>query len=216
MAHDSGLPHDLDSIFILTITGGVLILLDGVFNFYMSKGISSTVYMMVFPFLSSYDIHTLLSIGGIVSGAILVAGTFLVIFWKVARSMFQRFKVFTSISGAILAVISFPAGGGFIIGFVLVFISSVWLFTISLSKIKRNKKRRKAHTTAPKPNVFLTSEERFIWNILKKNNGTLLQARLILLSGLSKVKVTRILDKLETKGLIERRRVGMSNVVILK
>ena len=32
----------------------------------------------------------------------------------------------------------------------------------------------------------------------------------------SKVKVTRLLDKLEAKNLIERRRRGMTNAVVLK
>ena len=33
---------------------------------------------------------------------------------------------------------------------------------------------------------------------------------------LSKVKVTRILDRLEGKGILERKRRGMTNIVILK
>jgi uncharacterized membrane protein len=33
---------------------------------------------------------------------------------------------------------------------------------------------------------------------------------------MTKVKVSRILDSLETKNLLERRRRGMSNVVVLK
>ena len=33
---------------------------------------------------------------------------------------------------------------------------------------------------------------------------------------MTKVKVTRILDKLEGRGLVERKRRGMTNVVMLK
>ena len=46
--------------------------------------------------------------------------------------------------------------------------------------------------------------------------GSVLQSELVSTTGLTKVKVTRILDKLEGKGLIERRRRGMTNIVILK
>jgi len=35
-------------------------------------------------------------------------------------------------------------------------------------------------------------------------------------SGLSKVRITRILDKLEARGVLERRRRGMTNAVVLK
>jgi len=46
--------------------------------------------------------------------------------------------------------------------------------------------------------------------------GMIFQNALVEKLGMSKVQVTRILDKLEGKGLVERRRRGMTNVVILK
>lgn len=46
--------------------------------------------------------------------------------------------------------------------------------------------------------------------------GTIFQSDLVEKTGLSKVQITRILDKLEGNGLIERKRRGMTNVVILK
>lgn len=61
----------------------------------------------------------------------------------------------------------------------------------------------------------LDTEERKIYNILKNNNG-IYQSDLIKETGLSKVKITRVLDKLESKGIIERRRRGMTNAIFLK
>jgi len=61
-----------------------------------------------------------------------------------------------------------------------------------------------------------TEEER---NVLEKvigAKGAIFQADLVEQSGFSKVKVSRILDKLEGRGLIERKRRGMTNAVILK
>jgi uncharacterized membrane protein len=48
------------------------------------------------------------------------------------------------------------------------------------------------------------------------SSGAILQSELINQTNFSKVKVSRILDKLEAKGLIERKRSGMSNLVVLK
>lgn len=49
-----------------------------------------------------------------------------------------------------------------------------------------------------------------------KSDGTVFQSELAEKSGLGKVKVTRVLDRLEGKGIVERKRRGMTNVVILK
>ena len=48
------------------------------------------------------------------------------------------------------------------------------------------------------------------------DSGAIFQSELVEKSGVTKVKVTRILDKLEAKGLIERKRRGMTNIVMLK
>ncbi len=62
----------------------------------------------------------------------------------------------------------------------------------------------------------LAPEEKKIFEILSKGDGGEFQSSLVEKSGMSKVSVSRILDKLEAKSLIERRRRGMSNFVILK
>lgn len=62
----------------------------------------------------------------------------------------------------------------------------------------------------------LDKEEKKIVNALLLNQGSHYQSDLIKETQLTKVKTTRILDKLEGKGLIERKRRGMTNIVILK
>ncbi len=62
----------------------------------------------------------------------------------------------------------------------------------------------------------LQGEEKKIYDILYNTDGSAFQTDLVSKSGFSKVKVSRILDRLETKSLIERRRRGMSNMVVLK
>ncbi|MEK6910563.1 MAG: MarR family transcriptional regulator [Nanoarchaeota archaeon] len=61
----------------------------------------------------------------------------------------------------------------------------------------------------------LKKEEKDIFNIIKSNKA-IFQADLIEKSGLNKAKITRILDRLEGQGYIERKRRGMNNIVILK
>lgn len=61
----------------------------------------------------------------------------------------------------------------------------------------------------------LTDEEKNIINKIKSSEGSVYQSKLVD-EHMNKVKVTRILDKLEGKGLIERKRRGMTNIVILK
>ncbi|MEK6969012.1 MAG: MarR family transcriptional regulator [Nanoarchaeota archaeon] len=62
----------------------------------------------------------------------------------------------------------------------------------------------------------LSDDEKLIFEKILEAEGTIFQSDLVEQSKLAKVKVTRLLDKLEGKGLIERKRRGMTNIVILK
>ena len=64
--------------------------------------------------------------------------------------------------------------------------------------------------------AILPSDEKKIYSIVVDSQGFVFQNDLIEKSGLNKVTVTRLLDKLEGKSLVERRRRGMSNVIVLK
>ncbi len=59
-------------------------------------------------------------------------------------------------------------------------------------------------------------EEQQILSVLVESKGQSYQSDLVIKTGLTKVQITRILDRLEGKGIIERRRRGMTNVVLLK
>ena len=62
----------------------------------------------------------------------------------------------------------------------------------------------------------LDDEERSVMNIVLRKEGSVYQSDLIKELKVSKVKVSRLLDKLEGKGLIERKRRGMTNVIVLR
>lgn len=61
----------------------------------------------------------------------------------------------------------------------------------------------------------LPAEEKKIYSLLEENNGAMFQSEVVEKSQENKVKVSRILDKLEGRGLIQRRRQGMTNLVVL-
>ncbi len=62
----------------------------------------------------------------------------------------------------------------------------------------------------------IEGEEKQVYEILNNYEGSVYQSDIVKETGWSKVKVTRVLDKMESKGLIERRRRGMTNVIFLK
>jgi len=62
----------------------------------------------------------------------------------------------------------------------------------------------------------LEGEEKQIYELIGSAGGFMFQNELVEKSKMNKVKVTRILDKLEAKSLVERKRRGMANVVMLK
>jgi len=62
----------------------------------------------------------------------------------------------------------------------------------------------------------LKGNEKKVYQLLIDSNGVLFQTEVVEKSGLPKSTISLTLDKLEARGLVERRRRGMSNVVILK
>lgn len=63
---------------------------------------------------------------------------------------------------------------------------------------------------------YLSDDEKFIMNLIMKNGGQMLQNKIVNESGLSKVKVSRIITALEAKGFIEKRRKGVTNEIVVK
>ncbi|HIH31310.1 TPA: hypothetical protein HA235_01250 [Candidatus Woesearchaeota archaeon] len=82
----------------------------------------------------------------------------------------------------------------------------------SAKELKPKKIEKKDYSAVLKE---LSDEERHVVHKLIDAQGSLFQSDLVDEKH-TKVKVTRILDRLEGKGLIERKRRGMTNVVLLK
>lgn len=85
-----------------------------------------------------------------------------------------------------------------------------------LTAKKEKKLALREKETVKKAIRTLKGDEKKIFDLVAEAGGLIFQNELVEKSGLSKVKVTRILDKLESRNLVERRRRGMANVVVLK
>ena len=63
---------------------------------------------------------------------------------------------------------------------------------------------------------ILPREERIVVKILLDNNNSIEQNKLVVLSGFSKVQISRILQKLKERDVVEKKNMGNTNLVILK
>ena len=96
----------------------------------------------------------------------------------------------------------------------LVIVALILIFTkpqerIIIKTIEKKLKKIKIDTSE------LKSEEKQVFELVQ-NNKTIFQADLIEKTGFGKDKMTRIIDRLEGKGFVERKRRGMTNIVVLK
>jgi uncharacterized membrane protein len=75
-----------------------------------------------------------------------------------------------------------------------------------------------SEVTKPSKKVLskLDETEKKIIELLSNNKGSMYQSDIMKELDLSKVRITRLLDKLESSGLVERKRRGMTNIVVLK
>ena len=81
------------------------------------------------------------------------------------------------------------------------------------------KKIIKTRTIKKKKNKIDTSryrkEDKEVLKMIREK-GTIFQAELIEKTNFGKAKMTRIIDRLEGKEIVERKRRGMTNVIVLK
>ena len=118
-------------------------------------------------------------------------------------SMYSTLSTQTGISLSIVGII-------LVIGLFLIFSKEHERIVIKKIKEKVEQKRKPINYNN------LDKEEKVLVKTIEEAEGTMFQSDLVEKSGFDKVKVTRILDRLEGKQVIERRRRGLTNVVILK
>lgn len=80
---------------------------------------------------------------------------------------------------------------------------------VIVKKVKSKEIKKKIDTSD------LRQEDKDVLKIIEEHK-TIFQADLIEKTNFGKAKMTRIIDRLENKGIVERKRRGMTNVVVLK
>lgn len=63
---------------------------------------------------------------------------------------------------------------------------------------------------------ILPNDERKAVKILLDNNSSIEQNKLVVLSGFSKVQISRIVQKLAERDVVEKKNMGNTNLIILK
>ncbi len=114
-------------------------------------------------------------------------------------SMYDTIAIQTWVSLAIVGVV-------LVIGVVLMFIKPKEKIIV---KTIREKKKKKDYSG-------LDKKEKEVVDLLLSEGNAMFQADLMEKLNIGKVGATRLLDKLESKQIIERKRRGMNNIVVLK
>jgi uncharacterized membrane protein len=114
-------------------------------------------------------------------------------------SMYDTISVQTWISMSIIGII-------LVIGIVIMFIKPKEKIIV---KTIKEKKKKKDYSS-------LDKKEKEVVDMIIKEGNAMFQADLMEKLAIGKVGVTRLLDKLEAKQIIERKRRGMNNIVVLK
>jgi uncharacterized membrane protein len=63
---------------------------------------------------------------------------------------------------------------------------------------------------------MLEGDEKILLKEISDSSSEIAQSDLVVKTGFSEAKISRLLDKLESRGLVVRRRYGMGNMVMLK
>jgi uncharacterized membrane protein len=117
--------------------------------------------------------------------------------------------------------LNIQTGIGLIVVGVVLIIGLFLIFSKENEKIiVKTKKVKDEVALAKKEEVeknlkLLSKEEKELYKILS-SEGSMFQADLVEKSQMGKVKVSRLLDSLESKNIIERKRRGMNNIVVVK
>lgn len=206
---------------VLILVGGLLISFSGILAIVgIPTGVTFTDgHLMIQPLQGISIYHGIIEV---ISGIILIVAV-LYIKYKDATTA-QNWLIIA----LIFSIFSLIGGGGFFIGFIMAIIGSILGIIYEYLAMGRNvyvkpakivdvrsKLVAEARNSAKMLNT-LTREEKRLYSIIEEADGAIFQADLVEKSGFSKVKVSRILDKLEGRGMIERKRRGMTNMVVIK
>lgn len=102
------------------------------------------------------------------------------------------------------------------VGAALLIIAFMLGIKVSLSSKAAEKMQKEVSDKAKTLANALRGDEKKAYETIIASKGAIFQSELVEKMGYSKVKVSRILDRLEGQNLIERRRRGLANMILIK
>ena len=87
---------------------------------------------------------------------------------------------------------------------------------VALKSESSEKIRKESAEKAEAVARALKGDEKKAYELIVASQGAIFQSELVEKMGYSKVRVSRILDKLEGQNMIERRRRGLANMVLIR
>ncbi len=100
--------------------------------------------------------------------------------------------------------------------FLLVIILGIGIFVMKSKPEERVIVKKIKEKRIKKDYSSLDKKEKEVVDLLVKEGNAMFQADVMEKIGIGKVGMTRLLDKLEAKQIIERKRRGMNNMIVLK
>lgn len=108
-----------------------------------------------------------------------------------------------------LAIFSSPISIIFLFGGIISILAGIGIWHLMREKeIKKIREETANHLLLP--------EERKVLDAIKNSNMESTQSRLTSETGLNRVQIHRIINRLEAKGILEKHKYGLTNKIILK
>lgn len=116
---------------------------------------------------------------------------------------------------SMFTTINFQLGLGLAIVVIIFVIGLFIMFSkpdekIIIKKVKEKQKKKRIDLSK------FDKDEKSLIQLLQKEEGGMFQRDIMEKMEIGKVKMTRLLDKLESKQLVIRKRRGMNNIILLK
>ncbi|MCX6816109.1 MAG: MarR family transcriptional regulator [Candidatus Aenigmarchaeota archaeon] len=98
----------------------------------------------------------------------------------------------------------------------MLLLNGIFLLVSGISIWRLTREKELASAKEKITSLLLLPEERMIINELKKAKGSITQSQLVRNTGLSKVKMHRIVSRLAAKGIIKKYPYGLTNKIVLE
>lgn len=99
--------------------------------------------------------------------------------------------------------------------YILTLFGGAVMILAGFSLFRLTKKKEIEHLREEMAGIFLLPDEKLVFDAIKMSGGELTQKEIVFKTGLSKVKVHRVLNKLEGSGIIRRYPYGMTKKIVI-